>query len=663
MRQGKNVTPERKYQRHIDGLRAIAVLAVVLYHLGLTSFSGGYAGVDVFFVISGFLITRKIVEEVEASGRFRFGNFYLARCRRLLPALLATLALTMIGAAIILSTPAVQRTGWESLSALASVSNIMFWLQSGYFDAASETKPLLHTWSLGVEEQFYLIWPVIILLLASLLRARALWVGLAIVGIVSLAANLYVVRAPPDWLHEPISALFFLTPFRVYEFVIGAMGVWLTRTMLTDRWLHEAAMALGLALIAGTVLLLPTGVPWPSWGALFPCVGALLVILAPGSAFAGFLVTNRISVWIGLVSYSLYLVHWPLIVFYRSITFQEPGLVAAVGLLTASIALAALFYRFVEQPARRPSAWLFPIRRFAAVAIASVIVVVIFAGAFADGMFGRTAGLTAYEIKAGKIRRFDLIKTGCRIDMLEKPDRCHMDRPLQVLFFGNSHEPDGYNSFDTLYGDSENVNLIYFGTINHCYVKLDGTGLHSDVTQRNCDNRTAALNDPAMLAGVDIVVMSTRVVFDGGMRKFWSLLEWMTTQNPKLKLVVMGEYLSLSAGCPALYNQLGTLDACKAADVVENNVDFDGRNSKRPGRPPQADSMQYLHINEMALMCPDLTLESCTVEAEGEPFTYDRHHRSLGFSRLLGRRMGETYGADLEALGFPAKPALIPDPQ
>jgi peptidoglycan/LPS O-acetylase OafA/YrhL len=643
-----------KYQRHIDGLRAVAVLAVLLFHLEIPGFAGGYAGVDVFLVISGYLISRKIVEEVEATGRFRFGKFYMARVRRLFPALFATLMLSMAAAAILLPTPAAQRMGWESLAALGSVSNILFWLQSGYFDAASETKPLLHTWTLGVEEQFYLVWPIIIVLLAAFSGARRLWAGLALIGLISLVANLYVVAAKPEWLYEPLSALFFLTPFRVYEFVVGAMGVWLVRLMPTHRLLNEAAMVLGLALIAVTVIALPPDVPWPSWWALIPCTGALLVILAPGASFAGAVVTNKISVGIGLISYSLYLVHWPLIVFYRAITFQEPGPLAAAGLVVMSIALAALSYRYVEQPARRPSAWVFPLRRFATGAIIGAVVASSFAGALAAGMLGRTAKLTAEQIETGKRNRFILTKSGCRIEDLDTSERCHMDRPLQVLFLGNSHEPDAYNSFAALYGDSDEVNLISFGTVNRCELTLDETGLHSSIEASNCATRAAALNDPATLKRIDVVVLSLNIAFDERGAEGWKLLEWMRERNPNLKLVVMGGYLNLSADCPDLYNRFESFEACRAPEVV-TEANFNERNGTQEGRSPQADRLTYLHIDEMALMCPDKTLASCAVEADGEPFTYDRHHRSLAFSRLIAKRMAETYGAELEALGFPSE--------
>ncbi|WP_159079881.1 acyltransferase [Methyloceanibacter sp. wino2] len=639
----------QQYEPHVDGLRAVAVLAVLLFHLGVPGFQGGYSGVDVFFVISGYLITRKIVSEVEATGRFRFGHFYMARLRRIFPALLATLVLTVLAAGLLLPGPAAQRVGNEGVAALLSVSNILFWLQSGYFDAASDSKALLHTWSLGVEEQFYFVWPAVILGLAVLRPGRALWAGLVALGAASLSANILVVWFRPGWLHEPISAMFFLMPFRVYEFAIGAAGVWLVREMPLSRTVQEAAMLFGLVLIAWTVVLLPAEVPWPSWWALGPCVGALLVILAARATFVGSMLTNPVAVGIGLISYSLYLVHWPIIVFYRNLTFREPSPAAAAAMLAASIGLAFLFYRFIEQPARRKTSWLFPTRRFAPVVAAGAVITVALASALATGFLGRDAGLTAEQIQGGKSARFDLIRKGCRIDKIDSSERCHMDRPLQVLVFGNSHEPDAYNSLATLYGDADDVNLIYFSTINRCDLTLDEAGIHSSANHAECPARAAVLNRPDFLENIDIVVLGQNDPFGAYAREAWAVLKWMQTRNPNITFVVMGPYLNLSADCPDLANRFGTLDVCKAKENV-TVADFDG---PKTNQVPEADTLDFLFIDEMALLCPEGTLKSCIVETDGEPFSYDMHHRSLPLSRLIARRMAESYGADLEKIGFP----------
>ena len=183
---------KRNHLRHIDGLRAIAVLSVIFFHFGIFGFSGGYIGVDIFFVISGFLITRIIVAEIELTGRFSFLNFYQRRVRRLFPALVFVLFLTTVAAIFLLAPENLVQYGGSLAASAFSVSNILFWFESGYFDTASHLKPLLHTWSLSVEEQFYLVWPLLLLLMAS--KTKKI-LAIVILGTVSFYFNYHFVHA------------------------------------------------------------------------------------------------------------------------------------------------------------------------------------------------------------------------------------------------------------------------------------------------------------------------------------------------------------------------------------------------------------------------------------------------------------------------------------
>jgi peptidoglycan/LPS O-acetylase OafA/YrhL len=334
------------YRPEIDGLRAVAVLSVVFYHVGGAQiFSGGFVGVDVFFVISGYLITRLIKAEVE-SDTFSYSNFYVRRARRLFPAFFATLLLSFLAAFLWFSPDHLERFGGALVHAIMSVSNFYFWQESGYFDISSEFKPLLHTWSLSVEEQFYMFWPLLLVFLLTRRSQWALTVLLILAG-VSLGAS--------EWLisnNTPETA-FFLTPFRVYEFAIGASIVWFERYRLNQEWLYNLLCLAGLSLIAASVFTFTIDTRFPGVSALVPSLGTALVIYS-GSSFVGrTLLGNRACVRIGLISYSLYLTHWPIYVFYRYVTFDTLDTLQIIIIVALSLVMAELLYRYVETPFRK----------------------------------------------------------------------------------------------------------------------------------------------------------------------------------------------------------------------------------------------------------------------------------------------------------------------
>ncbi|MFC7054307.1 acyltransferase family protein [Hansschlegelia quercus] len=330
------------YRPEIDGLRAVAVLAVVLYHAcGLLP--GGFAGVDVFFVISGYVITRALAADL-ANGRFSLAEFYVRRVRRIAPALFVTIAATAAASALILLPSDLGRMGESAIGAALAFSNVVFANRSGYFDVAAQAKPLLHTWSLGVEEQFYLIYPLLLAIVWK--KARGATVGLiASLAVASLIASLWML--PKDH-----ASAFFLTPFRFWELALGG----LVALRPVPRLQNQAAAWLGLALIAAAFLVLEAGPKFPGMGALLPTLGAALVINgAGGQSAAARLLSARPAVFVGKISYSLYLAHWPLIVLteYRqgsSLSWVQAALIIAISILIAWISWCT-----IEQPFRRAS--------------------------------------------------------------------------------------------------------------------------------------------------------------------------------------------------------------------------------------------------------------------------------------------------------------------
>ncbi len=339
------------YRRDIDGLRALAVGVVLLFHAGVSGLGGGFVGVDVFFVISGYVIGRGIVAEVDA-GRFRVAAFYERRIRRILPVLVAVLAGSAVAAALLLE-PAAQADFARSAAATAGfASNLLFWKSSGYFDVAAQTRPLLHTWSLAVEEQFYLFIP---LLLPLVLRVSRRFAGAALLvaGLASLAVSVALTATAP-------SANFYLLPPRAWELLAGTLLVFVGPTR--SRPVREAMALLGLGLILGPVLAYDEAVAFPGLAALPPCLGAALLIQAGKPAGdgtrptrVGRLLGAEPCVALGLVSYALYMVHWPVIVFTRYALLRDPAGFEIAGVIGLSLLLALAARRWIETPLRHPA--------------------------------------------------------------------------------------------------------------------------------------------------------------------------------------------------------------------------------------------------------------------------------------------------------------------
>lgn len=337
-----------RYRPDIDGLRGVSIISVVLFHAHAPGFSGGFVGVDVFFVISGFLITTIIRDELER-GDFRLVDFYDRRIRRIFPAF-AAVCLFCLAAGLVVSMPEDLKNFGKSLASSAFfVSNLYFHSQAGYFDSEALTKPLLHSWSLSVEEQFYLIWPCLMIALWRFVPgARRL--PLILTG---LAASLLYA----EWLigRGNQSAAFYLLPSRAWELLAGASLALLLPGLRIGPRIAELLGIVGLGLIAGAVVGLSEGRDFPGLNAVFPCLGAVLLIAA-GSAHASLatrLLSMRGLVLVGVISYSLYLWHWPLFSYWQLTFDRPPGVAETCALIAASLLAATLSYRYIEQPFRR----------------------------------------------------------------------------------------------------------------------------------------------------------------------------------------------------------------------------------------------------------------------------------------------------------------------
>ena len=331
------------YRRDIDGLRAVAVLFVIGFHYFPSVFRGGFVGVDVFFVISGFLITSLIHQDV-AAGQFSIAAFYGRRIRRIFPALILVLLVALAVGLLFMLPGAYRMLGLNTAASAGFVANIALFVQQDYFAPSAELNPLLHIWSLGVEEQFYLVWPLILMLLARHRAAFLVAIGLTIA---SFAGN--VVQTASD----PVSA-FFLPLSRFWELGAGAVLALFQARAGGPSHSKEWAGWAGLSLLVLAMLVVDRDKAFPGWWALLPVAGATLLIVAGETARPNrIFLSHRKLVYIGLVSYPLYLWHWPLLVFARIIRFQkEPTIIMSIGLIVVSGVLAHLTYRLIERPIR-----------------------------------------------------------------------------------------------------------------------------------------------------------------------------------------------------------------------------------------------------------------------------------------------------------------------
>lgn len=339
------------YRREIDGLRAFALLPVILFHAGFQTFSGGFIGVDVFFVISGYLITTIILAELE-QGKFSIIKFYERRARRILP-MLFLIMLVCIPFAWFWLLPRDMKDFSQSLVAVSLfASNILFWIESDYFDTSAELKPLLHTWSLAVEEQYYLLFPLFLMLFWRLGK-RWMLLTLGLLFIASLTMAEWAAYLKP-------TVAFYLLPTRCWELLIGAFSAfYLSKPNFKDtsKGLREFSGWLGVALILYAVFAYSKSTPFPGLYALVPTLGAVLIILfATQQTNVGRFLGNKAFVGIGLISYSAYLWHQPLFAFLKYSNFEgSKGIYILIILFT--LILAYFTWKFVESPFRKKSTY------------------------------------------------------------------------------------------------------------------------------------------------------------------------------------------------------------------------------------------------------------------------------------------------------------------
>lgn len=424
------------FRRDINGLRAWAVVAVVLFHFGVPGFSGGYVGVDVFFVISGYLMTAIIVgkllaeKDLSSQTRFDLFGFYLARARRILPALLVLCAVLLSIGWFYVSPDDYKALANHALRAVVFVSNLRFLREAGYFDVASHEKLLLHTWSLSVEWQFYIFFPVILMMAWKILPKRQVF-GLVVLFafLLSLIYSQYLAMTNP-------SAAFYLLSSRAWEMLAGALVFLYGKNLVLGQRFSSMAEVAGFALIVISVVFYTQATAWPGLNALLPVLGAVLVLLAAkqNSLLSGLAITQ----WLGKTSYSLYLWHWPFSValFYLGLQGEPLWIILAI---LCSVLFGWLSWFVVEQPARN---YLVNINRLRQALVFITAILLVSAPAYfikeRDGVYGRFSDVVD-AIFSEAINKNPRIKE-CHVALDEKVPECkYGGETLGVIVIGDSH--------------------------------------------------------------------------------------------------------------------------------------------------------------------------------------------------------------------------------
>jgi peptidoglycan/LPS O-acetylase OafA/YrhL len=623
---GSDAAAHAKYRPDIDGLRAVAVVPVLFYHLGISLAPGGFVGVDVFFVISGYLITSLISTEMH-QGTYSITNFYVRRARRIFPALFFMCAVTALLVLLFCLPSDAERFSSALAAATLFGSNIYFYLTADYFAAAAETRPLLHTWSLAVEEQFYIFFPLILLLVRRHFGRRERLI-MVVLALLSLGASIWLVRTDQ-------AGAFYLLHARAWELLLGgllALGVF---PPIRSRLLAGVLGLVGLALIGGSVLLYRENMPFPGLAALAPCIGAALLIHTGKDA--SLLTAQALSLaparFIGLISYSLYLWHWPVAVISRYVAFWygwDPDLkLHKLAVLALSFAAAVLSWYFVERPFRQRPYRLGSTAILSASA-ATMAFLVIAAGVvyplsqrFWQMPHSAERVLTALNYRSPNAKRSCFLSP-------KNDDFRHFnqagclgmsDTKENWLLIGDSHADDLWAG---LSGVNPQINLMQ-GTASGCKPLLDLKG------ERRCTDLMRFLfTDFIPKHRFDVILLSAR----WGSGNLADVRRTANALEPYAdRVVVVGPHVEYKLDLPWLLAASMLKDDPSVVDRAR--LAKQGQTDRLFAEQLRRDGVGYVSL--YAVLCP---AGRCQVtDEEGLPLAFDYGHLTTSGSTLVAQRI------------------------
>lgn len=629
-----------QYRREIDGLRALAVLPVILFHAGFPLFSGGFIGVDIFFVISGYLITSIILADLKA-GTFSIAAFYQRRIRRILPALFVMMVVCLPLAWMWMLPSELKDFSKSVISVPLFISNYYFRQDVGYFAAAADEKPLLHTWSLAVEEQYYLFFPALVCILWGAGRHLIVPI-LATCAAVSFG---YAVRQ----IGIDADSLFFDTRGRVWEILAGSFIAFYSASRFyrtPSRIAQELSSLVGLALILGGIFLFDETILFPSFYTLVPILGAVLIILfSTPNTLTGKLLGTKALVGIGLISYSAYLWHQPALAFARVRSFQEMDDATRLTLCVASLALAYLSWRFVEQPFRNRLTFSTPSVVKGAVCLSVLMMALGFVGYYNKGFDGRFADSQVALRKTFAKENHQRVK-------LSRPGQCHYTGKhgnIDINKFlqhwkctEDPGNPDLKKIPLIIVGDSHAADIVAaFKTNGYLPVHMAGSGCSvvPRIMSDKCKKQFAyikefAKNNPFY---THIVLTNRMSLIESSPKAIKSMVDYWTMPGKQLVYITsrpeFPKYeraLMLKREPQANFSRATFTSTPEILEILQNN--------------------QVRVINSKEIFC-SLTPTCASHENNGAPLTTDGHH--------LTRRGAELFGKRIIDLGLvPVSPAI-----
>jgi len=634
-------TNNKDYRADIDGLRAIAIISVVLYHINPNILPGGFVGVDVFFVISGFLITTHILYEINIKKKFSFSRFYIKRIKRILPALLFMNLIVLIIGYFILTNFYFHALGEQVYSANLSYSNIYFYFTSGYFDLDSSIKPLLHTWSLGVEEQFYLIWPLLLVSVYFITKNPKYYLLMFILFFV-LSYGFNGVYS------DDLNAIFFLMPFRIFEFSAGAIISYLLLTRKRETFegkktTKNVIALLSLILIVTPMFYLNEKSIFPYYNALPTILGSIGLIYFKNSVVSSIL-SLRWIVFVGLISYSLYLYHWPVMFFFKFQLSEVDDFYLNLLIISVSVILSLLSYYLVEKP------FIFSQNSLIPVLFSLLVVSVFLSSSFVKMMkinsFNYAGEIIDKSVKESlEEQSFFLQNNGCRIDNNKKSDNCDWTAENQILFLGNSHNLNSHNMFYALLNHNKKYNLIYPGDVYTCIRE----NLY-DVSEGNiCRYGVDKLTLDKFVINLDVLVVNFfNIRVYGAM--YMSLINDIRKLNPEINIIVVGGFIGTRPhNCRELINKYEDLDMCRNKKFVS----FWGEDEIQWVLSQDFAKDKFLYVDSVELLCgKEKELNNCVTRTGKDLIFYDGDHFSLHGSNYLSNLMGAQYRVQLNALGI-----------
>ncbi len=649
------------YRADIDGLRALAVLPVVLFHAHVAGFGGGFVGVDVFFVISGFLITGLIHKEV-AVGEFSYLNFWERRARRLLPPMIFAVAASCVAAYFVLLPNELRAMGQSVVAFAGFSSNIYFWLKAGYFGAPAEMIPLLHTWSLAVEEQFYLFFPALMILLANSSHARRLGAIIG-VGVVSFVIGLW-------WINSAPEAAYYLLPSRAWELMLGSFLALNRHHFATLKGvMADVLIAIGILMILVPVYQYSKATPFPGWAALAPCLGTALLIWV-GQREGSVLVrvfTNGPTVFVGKLSYAIYLWHWPLLTLYAAASGKMIAQLSSgeLGVLfAATFILSWLSYRFVENPIRRKQIMASPRSIFAASAVSLLAFVMVGFAAYRGDGFEHRIPAQVQHIADGARDTSPLCDLAPTLAEIEAGKLCRLGRKsgdAEVLLIGDSHASA---LIPAVHAAAESLQL------GAEFVARGGCPPLPDIDQSNsqfnvgCAEHNRALIDLIGRGGYDKVVavgLWTKYTQPNalsyiGAEDFASTdsKQVFARQFDKLRELVLGSGADLIIVDEVPYPPLGTFHPSRFAMAVWQGADPQSAGLSREALSTRQgwlwqyfDSLPAQGVSRFSsheeLCGPN---GFCAAISNGRAVYRDGHHLSAFGAQLLGPSLADTLGGD-----------------